>query len=427
MKSIFSFKNAIAVAAGMAISFIGYAADNDYRPEEATAGKPGFRTIDEAIDKVGIRKYLTPENAQVTSNAADNTERIISDLGEYYAGTWIAYDDKNAAYQVVATTSTKFSSKAIQDDKNIKVIVVKYSHKQLMDVYEDLLFKYITNSSAPFEITSASLDYQNNALVVRVNPGEIEKVSNALKELGYDMGMLYFIEARKPVPVATIYHGQPILLKGGVERQACTAGFNSIVDGLYYNVITAGHCIDLPSQVATEGNFNNGGPGIESSGMFIGNVWLDEFTNNHQIDAASVSNWNNAHTPSPILRSGGVPIRGVRSSPVASFVCADGWMSGWRCGDVTGPVTLSPVNQPGRPNRLAMLISTNLCGTRGDSGGPVVLYKDANLYGTGLISTANTSCEDVIGGGNPTSRISQFQPLDLYLAKYPGIQLVYQP
>lgn len=338
----FGLKNAITITVGMLVFLCGYAAGNDPMSEEATANTYGFRNIDEAIEKSGVEKYLTPENSRITSNAVENIDKIISELGDYYAGTWINYDDKNAAYQAVAVASTKFSSETIQSDKNIQVILVKYSHKQLMDVYEELLFKYIANPSAVFEITSASLDYKNNALAVRVNPGEIEKVSKALRELGYDMGMLYFEEARRPVPVATIYHGQPILLKGGVERQACTAGFNSIIDGIYYNVITAGHCIDLPSQITTEGHFNNGGPGIESSGMFIGNVWLDEFTNNHQIDAASVSNWNNAHTSSPILRRGDVPIRGMKNTGVGSFVCADGWMSGWRCRYVIDTVKLAP-------------------------------------------------------------------------------------
>ncbi|QNP50288.1 hypothetical protein [Diaphorobacter aerolatus] len=40
-----------------------------------------------------------------------------------------------------------------------------------------------------------------NLVAVRVNTGDIDKVSSALRKAGYNMDMMYFEEASRPVPV----------------------------------------------------------------------------------------------------------------------------------------------------------------------------------------------------------------------------------
>ena len=198
-KSIVLFGSAL-VGCVLTSSFSAVAADPSIiSPSQITAGTPGFRTIEEAMEKAGLTKYLSPHNASVSAQASQNVEAIEAELGDFYAGTWIEFDEKYAARQVVAISSTTAESKTIRENPNIAVRYVKYSVKELMPVYEAILFQYIVDESSPLRITSGNVDFKENKVVVRHDGGDVDKIKSELERAGFDLDMLYFVEAKRPM------------------------------------------------------------------------------------------------------------------------------------------------------------------------------------------------------------------------------------
>ncbi|QNP50287.1 hypothetical protein [Diaphorobacter aerolatus] len=144
MKSTQFAIGAVFFFVSVLFSFGSIAADAGTRGlPDITPSTSGSRTLQEAMDKAGITKYLTPENGIVTDRLTQTTESIIKELGEYYAGTWLEYDENHKAYQVVATTNPITNSRTLQNNPEIIVVLVKYSKKQLRDLYHDLFYTFI--------------------------------------------------------------------------------------------------------------------------------------------------------------------------------------------------------------------------------------------------------------------------------------------
>lgn len=206
----------IAAFSGMCAVSLACAADPaEISKAHITAGTVGYRTVEEALKKAGLLKYLTPENDQVRSKAVDNTQALIEELGEHYAGTWIEYDEHNSAHQMVAVAADGIHSKTLQDDPTIGVLRVRYSLKEMMAVHERLLYEYVVDSSAPVRLTFASVALQKNMIAVHVNPGDVDKARGMLAKAGFDMDMFYFQEARAPVPLAgPVHREEPSSLDG---------------------------------------------------------------------------------------------------------------------------------------------------------------------------------------------------------------------
>ncbi|MDR2334254.1 MAG: hypothetical protein LBE61_12310 [Burkholderiaceae bacterium] len=149
------------------------------------------------------------------SKAVDNTQALIEELGEHYAGAWIEYDEHNSAHQMVAVAADGIHSKTLQDDPTIGVLRVRYSLKEMMAVHERLLYEYVVDSSAPVRLTFASVALQKNMIAVHVNPGDVDKARGMLTRAGFDMDMFYFQEVRAPVPLAgPVHREEPSSLDG---------------------------------------------------------------------------------------------------------------------------------------------------------------------------------------------------------------------
>lgn len=174
-----------------------------FSPDGEATGfdKGGFQTIEEALSHADLQKYVSPANDQVIFRAANNTKALEAELGSYFAGTWIDYDEENVAHQFVATTSVGVSSKTLRENPDILVVNVKYGLKVMEAAYKRILFEFIVNKSAPVVITSATIDVQKNMIAVRVNTAtEIDKARSELAKAGFDMDMLYFEVGRAPRP-----------------------------------------------------------------------------------------------------------------------------------------------------------------------------------------------------------------------------------
>ena len=153
------------------------------------------------MEKAGLTKYLSPHNDSVSAQISQNAEAIEAELGDFYAGTWIEYEEKYAARQVVAISSTTAESRTLRENPNIEVRYVKYSVKELTPVYEAILFQYIVDESSPLRITSGNVDFKENKVVVRHDGGDVDKIKSELERAGFDLDMLYFEEAKRPMAV----------------------------------------------------------------------------------------------------------------------------------------------------------------------------------------------------------------------------------
>ena len=62
------------------------------------------KTMKEALIAADLLKFETLENQEFIRNMAENQENLSKEIGEAYAGTWIEYDEKNVAHQIIAVT-----------------------------------------------------------------------------------------------------------------------------------------------------------------------------------------------------------------------------------------------------------------------------------------------------------------------------------
>lgn len=157
----------------------------------ATVDQPGYRSSEDALKNTGFDKRITEKNNAVALKTSSVQDTLKIETGPFFAGTWIEYDEKNVAHQVVAVTSSMIKSKTASANPSIKYVYVKYSLDQLEKISNNLLDEFMVNPNTPIKVTSTNIDLKNNKISVRVeSESNIPPLEKLLSSRGYDMNML---------------------------------------------------------------------------------------------------------------------------------------------------------------------------------------------------------------------------------------------
>jgi streptogrisin C len=381
-----------------------------------------FSTKEEALKEAGLDIYESAKNAEIINDAVSNIENIPKSA---YSGTWIEYNEKNEATQVIALSSPIGVKKS--NNENIKYVFVKYSTNDLEKIRENI-FSIFKDKQVGGEqlIFGIAINDQQNNISVRARKENLEVVKNIIDAQIEDSEIVTIDPQDGPVTLyGNIYGGTKIAsappgLPNTAGGSVCTAGFNVIIDGIYQGIITAAHCLHQAPLSWTSVYFNNSPTGTNAQkGAYIGEYLADEWQ--HGIDAILFGNVSHVHTTSPQMYGSGNILRYVKDwySPIINTnVCTYGGVNKWRCG------TQKTLNSQQYVNGAVFTFSeATFCGSAGDSGGPVV---NGNMNALGIYSgvlgqNQTGTCGASLGGATKPNSI--YQPLAPYMAKYPNVKI----
>jgi streptogrisin D len=240
--------------------------------------------------------------------------------------------------------------------------------------------------------SSWGVDLPSNTVVVSLPAGGGAGTA-ALLARARSFGAAVRVERTAAVHTQAFYGGQAIYR----ARSRCSAGFNTRSGSGRNYVLTAGHCANL------------GGTWTASGGQTIGQVAASSFPGN-DFGAVRISNPAALDPRGGVLDNGALrDITGASRVLVGSTACKTGSTTGTTCGQVQAyDVTVNYAE-----GTVYGLTRTNICTQPGDSGGP--LFASSQAQG---ITSGGT-----IGGCNPTTFRSFFQPADEALGVY-GLTLL---
>ncbi|THU03972.1 S1 family peptidase [Lampropedia puyangensis] len=360
-------------------------------------------SMEKAIKIAGLEEKVSKDNLKAIDEMQSNSNYLLEQLGDAYAGDWIEYDENNNAYQVIAIAGMVLP-KNISVNYNVKYILVEKSASYLRNLQQDI--SNIVEANDFFykgEIKSFGVDFIENKISIEVSRDALSEVENYLRNSGIDLDYVYFtIQDGDYHLYGEIYGGTKIVSskKGNLTVYRCTAGFNASID-IYPVVLTAGHCANVPGLDEVfffdiEGN---------ASGSFKGDLIGGYFENktSNGIDAVLFGNANFLHVQFPKIYTSYVTLANVKApvkSSLGTSVCSFGRVTGWRCGNITGVDRQILTN-----NTWYTMNTARFCGAVGDSGGPVV---NANNNAEGIFSGAVSNgsyvsnCGPSVGGGSQT-------------------------
>lgn len=315
--------------------------------------------------------------------------RIRTELGDAFAGAWLAPEDQHLNV-AVTDRSRAGRVRALGAEPR----TVARSERQLQAIVAKL-----DASGAPRSVSSWYADVESNMVVVRADPTALGTAASFVRSSGVSTDAVR-IEASTEVP-RLLYD-----LRGG-DKIGVSAGFCSLGFSIRHSIpnqvdppgfVTAGHCADIGT--ATTG-FNGVDQGTTRGSVFPGlgdYAWV-------QVN----SNWN----PQPWVNRYGGPnrlVHGAQPAPIGESVCRSGYASGFKCGLIED--TNVTVNYPA--GRVSGLTRTSACATLGDSGGSFIAITQAQ----GVLSGGTGDCAN---GGT-----TFFQPIQEILDAY-NLRLIVTP
>ncbi|CAM4035054.1 S1 family peptidase [Paracidovorax anthurii] len=382
-------------------------------------------TKDDALKKSGLDKYKTKENQLVLDSVDQRVEAAKKNFGDSYAGSWIEYDENNKARHVIAVTEQvdAVKAEAISQNGLAAVIYVKYSYAVLEQNQKKIFdfFQGLTGNGEPL-VYSVGIDDQLNKLLVRGRQRDLSYIEIRLRNAGFDMNMIKLEVQEGQIQLTGVVVGGTKIMSSNVAsggKALCTAGFNIIIDNIYPGTITSAHCY-APNTLLNQVYFNLGDMTISGSirGDLIGDYLADGWPIG--LDAIIFGNTNFVHTQPGKILSGINTYKDVK--PVAALVsggtvCSYGGVNGWRCGIQRGVNVMHTYN-----GKTFYFAEATVCGSAGDSGGPVVNEND-NALGifTGVASTNSAGTCGAVFGGGQTNAV--YQTLAPYLAVYSNVKI----
>jgi hypothetical protein len=419
-----SFSNAFAIA--LLNTLISFNAS-------AQSTEP-FISKSQALKNAGLSEDAVNENQKIVLAANANEEKFKSEISDLYAGTWIDHDSEGKAYQVLAVTDEIVVHKRYKEETNLKIVSAKYTLKQLNELKEKIIDKFFTLKDADGDVLIFSLDVdpRRNKIVLSTKSLNIKNIQLLFSVEKYNFDMIVFENQdapERPSAKPSLPSGSPIVIanrgtppSSNLFKGGCTSGFNAKLKGTSIGVVvTAGHCEivdDTEAAYIDSGGFRN-----PRMGAYIGDFLANTYYKNN-IDGVLFGNVNEAFNLIPGHAVGRTvkPVIPITNAMRGSSLCADGKISGRRCGLVESVNTA--VNRNGRALRLTI---ASFCSEPGDSGGPVVYPTDrtasnGNAVGvvSGYIDNNNYGCYH-----NNSNRVkTTIQTLTPYLAIHPNVEIL---
>ncbi|WCM88251.1 S1 family peptidase [Acidovorax sp. NCPPB 3576] len=416
----------IALAVGLMLSVIAHAQSVGFQRQNEGANQQIFESKDEALGAAGLDKYNTKENQLVFDAMEKRIEVAKRIFGNAYAGTWIEYDEKNKARHVIGVAGDVDATKAksLADGGINSVASVKYSYAVLED-NQKKIFEYFQNLVGNGEplVYSVGIDDQINKLLVRGRESDLKYIEFRLRNAGFDLNMIKLEVQEGQIQLTGVVVGGTKIMSSNYAsngRALCTAGFNVIIDAIYPGTITSAHCY-APNTLLNQVYFNLGNMTISGSikGDLIGDYFADGWPIG--LDAIIFGNTNFVHEqPGKILGGTNIykSVKSLAPLVIGGTVCSYGGVNGWRCGIQKGVNVRHTYN-----GKTLYFAEATVCGSAGDSGGPVVSGTDNALGIFAGVASGNPAgtCGPIFGGDAQPNAV--YQALAPYLAVYSNVQI----
>lgn len=337
----------------------------------ASTAEPDARTTAMQRD-LNLTKAQIADRLRTDLQAGKVEQRLGSELGRSYAGTWIA-DGKTV---VVATTDRAQLDRIRAAGAEPRLVT--HSARQLSNA-KTRLDK--APRPAADAVTGWYVDPASNRVVVTALPGGKNAAEKFVSRSGVDAGVVEV--AMTDAKPRTFYdvQGGDAYYPGNAR---CSIGF--AVEGGF---VTAGHC---------------GSEGTEVSGhnqVAMGSVAGSSFPGDDHAWVSVNSDW----TPQPLVNDydgGSVTVAGSEEAAVGASVCRSGSTTGWHCGEIQAKD--QTVNYA--EGTVYGLTMTSVCAEPGDSGGSYISGDQAQ----GVTSGGSGDCSS---GGT-----TYFQPVNEILDTY---------
>ncbi len=419
--------NKILLTASILISTTA-TAQQELSPPENQTPQIKHTSKESALKAAGLETYATSSNDEIIEKTSKQINKIKEDLGDGFGGSWIEYDKNNQAYLAIGIsgeTATVYSHKNGQPtNERIIFIPVNYGINYLNSLEQKIAdaFKEIKQGGEPI-VLSLGIDEPRNKIVVRGRKENFQYIEDIIRRMGFDFNIIIIEEQNGPVELfGNIYGGTKIgaTYDGTQEMFVCTTGFNVVISNIYPGSITAAHCYN-DNKIREFVHFNLGSsPTGSIKGPHIGQFFADGWPD--AMDAVIFGNTNFVHTlHRQIITTGNnvANVRPVATALPSSIVCTSGGTNGWRCGVLTNPRVRHLIK-----GKDFFLSEFSVCGSHGDSGGPVVSnnFNALGIYMGSVGYFPNGTCGAVMGGSAPPTSI--YQPLGPYLSKYDNVQIL---
>ncbi|MEQ4303118.1 S1 family peptidase [Plantactinospora sp. B6F1] len=368
----------VATVAGLAaVTWPALAGEDPPRSESAPSG-PARQLVDALRRDLSLTEPQARARLEREQWARATTQRLRTELGTGYGGTWLAADGNRL---MVAVTDQAAAARVRAAGAEPKLVT--RNSRQLDTVKAGL--DRIADDATP-DIAGWYVDVSNNRVVVRAQPGTEAAVRRFVRASGAPAGVVEVVaSAEAPVPLIDVRGGDPYVID---DRARCSIGF-SVVGGF----VTAGHC-GAPG--ATTSSPDGVAQGVVSASSFPGDDW-------------GVVETNDDWVPQPVVNDfdgGTIPVAGGQEAPVGSSICRFGATTGARCGTVEA-LNATVVYPEGT---VTGLTRTNVCAEPGDSGGSWISGDQAQ----GVTSGGSGDC--TVGGTTffqPLTEILQVNQLTL--------------
>ncbi|MFD0974887.1 S1 family peptidase, partial [Plantactinospora endophytica] len=357
----------VATVAGLAAVTWPALAGEDPPGSERTPAGPSQQIVDALARDLSLTPAQARARLEREQWARGTTQRLRSELGAGYGGTWLAADGNQLNVAVTDQAAAARVRAAGAEPK-----LVSRNARQLDTVKASL--DRIADEATP-DVAGWFVDVSNNRVVVRAQPGSEAAVQRFVRSSGAPANAVTVVPSTEaPVPLIDVRGGDPYLIDG---RARCSIGF-SVVGGF----VTAGHC---GAEGATTSSPDGVAQGVVSASSFPGDDW-------------GVVETNDEWVPQPVVNDfdgGTIAVAGGQEAPVGSSICRFGSTTGARCG-VVEALNATVVYPEGT---VTGLTRTNVCAEPGDSGGSWMSGDQAQ----GVTSGGSGDC--TVGG------TTFFQPL----------------
>jgi alpha-lytic endopeptidase len=325
-------------------------------------------------------------------------------FGDSFGGGWFERDSNGEYHFVVGTTSV--AKQASIDGAEVRQ--VRHSLRQLDDAIDHLnkLAHYSYKSGAMKGIQSWGIDLRSNSVVISLSPGATMRAVEMVANSPVDAGIVRF----ETTPGVAMTASGSFNIFGGMLYSStvngrlldCSVGFSVVRWDGTRGFVTAGHC---------------GGQWAPTSinGTPIGQVIAVSYPGN---DYALVNVRNSDVLYGYVLNYAGgfYPVRGSAVTNPGGPICRSGHRSGFACGDIT-KINVSTSYGDGL---ITGLRESNVCVTKGDSGGSWITADQAQGVSSGGELDRNTGSNC----GWPRESIkSWYQRINPVLSAY-GLSLV---
>jgi hypothetical protein len=156
-----------------------------------------FQTKEQAIKAAGLEHQLSKENQDFATRVQARYDAIKKSVGANFAGSWIEYDEKKLAYQVLAVTQSTKIPKSFTTEYRLKIVYFKYSLEEL-NLLEDKIDRHYFKAPFKPRLFGSYVNEKNNTVTILLPATDFDAFRATLIRDGFDIHMISLEAKNRP-------------------------------------------------------------------------------------------------------------------------------------------------------------------------------------------------------------------------------------